>query len=367
VEVREVLDFTEQGEQGRISSILPGGSRPLWGLRIGGSAMIRDNIRKSAGVLLIVSGVCAAGTLSLWAPLGAVTGGEGASAKVIEVIGNVEVRGPGEAPGPAAPGDFIYEGWELTVPSGGEATLAMHDKTLREFTGPSTITISRDRVEAGTVLGNLTAAVADMLFSSNLQTSQAVMATRSIGDASGGASLPMLLQPAHGENLIAMPREFKWLGIRGVPLYRITLYSASEMMWQDTTQDPEVRWPVKDCNFEPGQTYYWVVEALVGNTTLRSSAGEFTLLDKNRTLELTQALDDAAASVSDGDRSLALRARLCLDTRAYSKALEVLNAAIETTPSREAFALRAEVNRALGLTEEALSDYRKAITLETTD
>ena len=33
-------------------------------------------------------------------------------------------------------------------------------------------------------------------------------------------------------------------------------------------------------------------------------------------------------------------------------------------PSREAFALRAEVNDALGLKEDALSDYRKAMGLE---
>jgi hypothetical protein len=316
---------------------------------------------------VVVHGMCAVGILCLSASLLAAPVEEAIGAKVIEITGQVEIGVPGQPPAAAAAGDFIYEGSELTIPRGGAATLAMYDKTLREFTGPSTVTISRDRIEAGTVLGNLTAAVADMLFSSNRPASQAVMATRAIGDASNAVSLPILTQPAPGENLTDMPRQFKWRGIRGVPLYRITVYSASEMMWQATTAETEIHWPIKDCHFEPGQTYYWVVEALVGNTTLRSEAGDFTLLDKDGATQLSRGLSEAATSTAEPARSLALQARLCLDMHAYSEALDVLDTAIETAPSREAFVLRAEVNDALGLKEEALSDYRKAMDLPSTD
>ena len=324
--------------------------------------MAREGFRNSARLILI-TGLCAMAILTLSSGPNATEVEKAISAKVIEIVGQVEVGAPGQPAGGATAGDFIHEGEQLIIPRGGSATLAMYDKTLREFTGPSTVTISRDKVESGTVLGNLTAAVADMLFSSSRPSSQAVMATRAIGDASDEVSLPILTQPAPGENLISMPRQFKWFGIRGVPLYRITVYSASEMMWQATSAETDVRWPAKDCNFDPGQTYYWVVEALVGNTTLRSEAGDFTLLEKESAADLLKVLDEAAASVSEPARALALQARLCLDMRAYSRALEVLNASIESAPTPEAFALRAEVNEALGLKEQAVSDYRRAVDL----
>jgi Tfp pilus assembly protein PilF len=106
-----------------------------------------------------------------------------------------------------------------------------------------------------------------------------------------------------------------------------------------------------------------VVEALVGNTILRSQAGEFNLLDKVRGGELASALSEAEASVSDAALALALKARLCLSSQAYSRAIEILDESIEAAPSSEAYALRAEVNDALGRSEQAIEDYRKAVNL----
>ena len=319
--------------------------------------------------ILVSLCICAAVILALTATaFSADAAGEGeAGAKVIEIEGKVEITAEGQAAREAKPGDFVYEGEDLTIKSGGAATLAMYDKTLREFTGPATLSIRKGSVEGGTVLGNLTAAVADMLFSSNPQSSQAVMATRSIDTGDDVVSLPVLTQPAPGENLVSMPRQFKWRGIRGVPLYRVTVYNSSEVMWQTTTAEAKVRWPVKDCDFASGQTYYWVVEALVGNTVLRSQAGEFTLLDKESSAGLARVLGEADASVSDPAISLALKARLCLDSRSYSKAMEVLDGSIEAAPSAEAYAMRAEVNDALGRSEDAIADYRKAMSLAATD
>jgi hypothetical protein len=317
--------------------------------------------------LTAIPGICAVGILLLSSPLPAIEGEKAVTAKVIEIVGKVEIAPPGQDPRTVAPGDFIYEDEEVTIPRGGAAILAIHDNTLREFRGPSTVTISLDRIEAGSVLGTLTTTVSDMLFSSSQPASQAVMATRAVGDATNEVSLPVLIQPAPGEHLISMPRQFRWRGIRGVSLYRITLYNASEMMWQTTTPETEVRWPGKDLRFDPGQTYYWVVEALVGNTALRSEACDFTLLERADVEGLSKALSEAAASIAEPARSLPLQVRLCVDMRAYSMALEVLNASIEDAPPPEAFALRAEVYKTLGLKDQAVSDYRRAVTLLRTD
>ncbi len=318
---------------------------------------------------LVFLGMCTFLLLAMTVPPLAAdaAGDKDAAAKVIEIKGTVEITAEGQAAREAKPGDFVYEGEDLTIHNGSAATLAMYDKTLREFTGPTTLSIREGSAEGGTVLGNLTAAVADMLFSSNPQSSQAVMATRSIDMGADVVSLPVLTQPAPGENLASMPRQFRWRGIRGVPLYRVTVYNSSEVMWQATTAEVKVRWPVKDCEFGSGQTYYWVVEALVGNTVLRSQAGEFTLLDKESAAGLARVLGEADASVSDPAMSLALKARLCLDSQAYSKAMEVLDGSIEAAPSAEAYALRAQVNDALGRTEDAIADYKKAMSLAVTD
>lgn len=330
--------------------------------------MRKSSIATVPGVTVIL-GLCVLVFVALTAPLlsSEAPGNRKIGAKVVKVKGPAEVSSEGLKSRQVKWGEFIYEGENLTIYRGGSATLAMYDRSLREFSGPTTLTVSKGSAEGGTVLGNLTAAVADMLFSSSPQTSQAVMATRSIDAGDDVIALPVLTQPAPGEHLVSMPRQFRWRGIRGVPLYRITVYSSNEVMWQSTTSDAAIRWSVKDCDFAPGQTYYWVVEALVGNTVLRSQAGEFTLLDKEEGAGLAKVLSEAGASVSDPSLSLALKARLCLDSQAYSRAMELLDQSIEATPSAEAYTIRAEVNDALGLTEEAVSDYRRAMSLTATD
>lgn len=330
--------------------------------------MRKSSVATVPGVTVIL-GICVLVFLALTAPLlsSEAPGNRKIGAKVVKVKGPAEVSSEGLKSRQVKWGEFIYEGESLTIYRGGSATLAMYDRSMREFNGPATLTIREGTTEGGTVLGRLTAAVADILFRSSPQTSQAVMATRSIDTGDDVIALPVLTQPAPGEHLVSMPRQFRWRGIRGVPLYRITVYNSSEVMWQNTTSDATIRWPVKDCDFASGQTYYWVIEALVGNTVLRSQAGEFTLLDKEEAAGLGNTLSEAEASVSDPALSLALKARLCLDSQAYSRAMELLDQSIEAAPSAEAYALRAEVNDVLGLTEEAVSDYRRAVSLTATN
>jgi tetratricopeptide (TPR) repeat protein len=146
-----------------------------------------------------------------------------------------------------------------------------------------------------------------------------------------------------------------------VPLYRVSVYSASQMMWQSTTAELEASCPARTCDFRPGETYHWVVEALVGNTTLRSGAAVFTIAPADHMSSLARALTDADASVTDPRSAMALKVRLCLDSGAYTRALALLDQAIAAAPSRPAYALRAEVNSRMGLVEEALGDYRKAL------
>jgi len=302
--------------------------------------------------------LCGAGPLVFSAE----TSGGSVGAKVVGAAGGVTAGVPGGALRTLGPGDVVRFGEEIAISEGGSATIALSDKTLREFAGPATLTIRADAGPAGgTVLGNLTAAMADMLFSGKQRASDAVMATRGAESGEEAASVPTLIHPAPGENLLEAPRQFRWKGIEGVPLYRVSVYSPNQMMWQGTTPETEASCAPKTCEFKPGEVYYWVVEAVVGNTTLRSQAASFAVLAADEKSALSAAMGDADASLADPTVAAVVKARLCLDAGAYSKALELLDKAVATSANRSTYMLRAEANGAIGLAEEALSDYKAAI------
>lgn len=178
-----------------------------------------------------------------------------------------------------------------------------------------------------------------------------------------GAPALVLTQPAPGENLTNMPGEFKWRGIRGVRRYRVAVYTSSRMMWEITTPESKARWSAKDCDFRPGETYHWAVEALVGNTGLTSEAAGFTILSRESVTDLANALKSVDASVMDSAAAFTAKAQICLDARAFSKALEMLDKSIEISPSRPAYTLRAEIRGAIGLHEDAILDLMKAMAI----
>jgi tetratricopeptide (TPR) repeat protein len=190
------------------------------------------------------------------------------------------------------------------------------------------------------------------------------MATRQAqGTAESDLTVPVLLHPASGERLLDPPRQFRWMSVQGVPLYRVSLYNTSEMMWQSTISDTKAACPPRTCDFRPGETYYWVVEALVGNTTLRSEAADFRVLDRDSRAVLYKALEETDATVADVGMASLLKARLCADARVFSKALEILDGHLRQSPDRSAYLLRAELGEIMGLKENAISDYKRATAL----
>jgi len=288
---------------------------------------------------------------------------QAAGAKVVELKGGAEAAASGGSARALRAGDVVDFGEDVRVIEGSSATLALPDNTLRAFFGPVTISIRQGASPSGgTVLGHLTAGVAQALFGGKQRAAEAVLATRSAeAGAEPKASVPALVYPAPGENLLDAPKQFRWVAIEGVPLYRVSVYGANQMMWQGTTSESKAGCPAKTCDFKPGEIYYWVVEALVGNTTLRSQAADFTVLAAEERGSLVAALGEAGASVSDADAAVALKARLCLDSRAYAKALEVIDEAITASPTPSAYVLRGDIKDAMGLPGEALEDYREGL------
>ncbi|MFQ6003599.1 MAG: hypothetical protein ACE5KJ_07625, partial [Candidatus Zixiibacteriota bacterium] len=191
---------------------------------------------------------------------------------------------------------------------------------------------------------------------------EVVMTTRRVEGWEGSKSyLPLLVHPAPGSNVLEKPTKFEWRKAEGIPLYRISLFSTDQLLWQGTTSDSYIDCPPEHCNFTPGEEYYWVVEGLIGNSTLKSKAADFKVLSEDARSELGRAIKETDSSCPDPELSALIKVRLCLDLNLYDKALELFDSYWkEGSLNRRAYLLRAEIKEKMGLFEDAFFDYKTA-------
>jgi len=289
--------------------------------------------------------------------------GELMSARVLEVEGVVQSKMFGEKIRLLRPGDFLRIGEELSVRADSWVTLAMADSTVRKFDGPATITIEEDlRKTGGGILARLGSAIVGVLFSQEKERPEAVMTTRRVESLEENKScLPLLVRPSPGSNVLEKPTRFEWRKVEGVPLYRVSVYSQDRILWQGTTSDSEIDCPSEHCSLEPGELYYWVVEGIIGNSTLRSKAADFKVLPEDTRSELYEALRETDSSCPDPELSTLIKVRLCLNLSLYHKALEIFDSYWkEGSLDRRAYMLRAEIKERIGLLEDAFFDYKNA-------
>jgi len=291
------------------------------------------------------------------------SGSDSIWARVLEVEGGVESKISDEETRLLEPGGFLKVGQELSLRSESSVTLVMQDSTVRKFDGPATITIKEDFPKTdGSVLARLGSAIVRLLFIREEQRPEEVLAPREVEDLEDQERyLPLLVYPAPGSVVLEKPAKFEWRKIEGVPLYRVSVYSSNRILWQWTTSDSHIDCPAEHCNFKYGKLYYWVVEGLIGDSALRSKAGEFEVLPQDARSELYEAL-------SDPNLSILIKVRLCLNLNVYDKALELANSHWdEGSFDRKAYLLRAEIKEKMGLFEDASLDYRSASSFPAAD
>jgi hypothetical protein len=326
-------------------------------LRAVRSALIVLTLPLMAG--LSVSHCCAEGELP------DTVGGE-----VIEVKGTVEVKRSDEEAMLLQAGDIVHIGDLVIIRSGSTLLMAVADKTVRRFAGPTAIEIKETPEDmGGSVLANLGSGVVDLLFAQKRKTSEAVMATRT-PDTEGEmkCTLPVLISPSQGSALLEIPGEFRWQKIVGVPLYRVSVYSSDRMLWQGTTSDSRIRRSRETCELNAGETYYWVVEALVGNSSVRSETAEFTVLDRAAIAKIRAALSEVDSACSDPELGILIKVRLCLDWKLHGEALRVIDSHFKDEPhSQRAHALRAQAYEEAGLVEQAMLSYKRALSLQSAE
>jgi hypothetical protein len=290
-------------------------------------------------------------------------------AKVIEVEGTVESTVSGGETQVLRPGDLVRAGEKINVRDRGMLVLAMSDKTVREFAGPTTIEIAQDAGDTGgNVVANLSSGVIDLLFGREEGRTEAVMATRAATADETKTALPVLIDPAPYSGLLDIPRIFRWRSVEGVRLYRVSVYDSKQLLWQGTTSDNDTRCPDEYCDFRPGGVYYWMVEALVGNSSLRSTAAEFRILDKAEQSSFRDAVGQTDSAVSDPALAMSIKVRMCLGLRLYSRALDLIESHYgDRELDREGYYLRAQVYEAMGLIENAFRDYKSALSVPGTE
>jgi hypothetical protein len=277
-------------------------------------------------------------------------------AKVLELEGTVESKMSGQETRSLRPGMSLTIGEELDVGSESWIVLMMADSSVRKFNGPASITMEENVPEVGgSILTRVGSAIVELLFAREDESSEVVMVTRlpdRPDDPAGKKShLPLLVHPSPGSSVFQGSKRFEWRTVEGIPLYRVSVYGWDRLLWQATTSNSSVDCPQEHCNFKPGETYHWVVEGLIGNSSLRSKPAEFKVLSEEVSYQLQHAL-------SNPDLSIPAKARLCLSLNLYEEALRLPKG---TELSRqETHLLRAEIKERMGLFEDALFEYRSA-------
>jgi hypothetical protein len=290
---------------------------------------------------------------------------DGIYASVLEIKGMVQSQAPDGKAELVKPGDFINMGDKLNLGQESWVVLMMADSTIRKFSGPATITIREEsKGDDENVLARLGSAIVELLFAREEGDPEVAMVTRLLDKLpeEQKGNLPLTIYPVGGSGVVGTPKRFEWRKIEGVPLYRVAVYSWDRLMWQDTTSDSYIQCPAEKCVFIPGERYYWGVEALVGNTSLRSKGAVFKILPEGTDQQLIEEFKRIDSSCSDTVLCNLIKVRLLLALDLYRDALELLNSPfVGAAPQAEIHQLRAEILGMMGLYEEAFREYHKAI------
>ena len=285
-------------------------------------------------------------------------------AEILEIQGAAESQVPGGRAKSLMPGMRVTIGEELSLKPESWIVLLMADSTIRKFSGPATMTVTAEfSKDQGSVLTRLSSAITGLFFAQEKESPEAAMVTRMMEEWPGDQklNLPLLVHPAQGSSVVGRPAEFQWRKLEGVPLYRVSVYSWDRLMWQGTTSDSYIQCPAETCVFVPGERYYWGVEALIGNTSLRSKGAEFRILAEEVDSRLNQEFKRIDSSCSDPDLCNLIKVRLLLALNLYRDALELLDSPSGRIASQtETHRLRAEILGVMGLYEEAFREYRSA-------
>jgi len=285
-------------------------------------------------------------------------------ARALEVEGSVESKLSDEEARSLEPGDFVKVGQQLILSSESSVTLVIQDSTVRKFRGPAILAFTEVLPKTrGNILARLGSGIVALLFAREKESSEETMAPRTVEALEElEMRVPLLVHPAPGSSLLEKSTRFRWRKVAGVPVYRVSLYSPNRLLWQGTTSDFHIDCPSERCEFKCGKPYYWTVEAVIGESVLRSETAEFEILSEDARSEVYGVLQEVDSSITDENLCLSIKVRICLSLGIYDKALELINSSRDKESfDRRTYLLRAEIKEKMGLFEDAWLDYKAAL------
>lgn len=288
--------------------------------------------------------------------------GDSAMARIIELNVPVEINRT-EAK-MVSPGMFLTESDTLTIPEEGRVTLLFRDGTIAPFVGPAIVALSpaQNEQQQGVPV-KLGSALLSLFFSRERKAEDVIMGTREPKPADTSASrVVSLLYPPPGCHLIASPRQLRWQPIEAGCRYTVSLFDVNRLLWQKKTNNTAVELPPAGSPVQPGNVYWWQVEAEVGDAFVSSHQAAFYILDETEAVALGQRLAEIDSSVIDPKLSRLLKASLYCDLGLQMECYREIQSVLKAFPSDyTASLMRAALLEKTSLLDQAVEAYKETV------
>lgn len=283
-------------------------------------------------------------------------------ARVLECSAPVEINRSDERV--ASPGMYLTVRDTLTIPAGTQVTLLFQDGAIMEFKGPATVGMqSNSFKERGGFLAELAASLKELLFSEKDIYQDVQLGVRYPNlPAETSLRVPQLLLPIPGTNLLEPPVHLRWQPVEGVFLYSVSLFDRNELLWQRKTKNDFIEIPGTELDLEQGQDYVWIVEAIIGNSSLRSEPAVFSILDKGRLSEFASMISNVDNSSIDSDLAEILKLHVYSDFNLKNECYQQVELILKSRPREyTAQIMKAQLLEDMGLYDRAAEIYKTAL------
>jgi hypothetical protein len=283
-------------------------------------------------------------------------------ARVLQCNGPVEINRSDEHL--VVPGIYLSTKDTVIIPDGTQLTLVFQDGTIRQFKGPATVDFQSGSLQNQPgMLTKLAVSLKELLFSDEKTQQDVQMGVRHPGlPIEAILKVPRLLVPIPGSALLQAPTQLRWQPIQGVFLYSVSMFDSNQRLWVKETKNNSIDLSSSEVGFLPGNTYLWTVEAVIGNSTLRSDPASFKILDERHTAQLTEVLSKIDESSVDDLMNQTLKLHVYSDFNLKNECYRQAELILENHPGEyTAQMVKAQLLEEMGLYDQALEIYKAVL------
>ncbi|MBN1213787.1 MAG: hypothetical protein JXA92_14545 [candidate division Zixibacteria bacterium] len=259
---------------------------------------------------------------------------------------------------------LLFAGDTLSVPENGSVTLLFRDGRVKQITGPARTTVSAGmETFPDKLLTRLTSALLNLFFAGEKEQEDAYLFVRDpMNNYSAPVSVPPLVFPPDNCRLVDVPSQLRWQPVKGVYIYRVSIYDNHKLLWEGTTNQTTLDIPTGTFKFEPGNTYLWMVEARVGEVELCSQQADFYVLSDEERITLNQQLAEITGAPLDDKLKSVLRIQFYRDRNLKLACYREIQMMLNNYPDDySTLIMKAELLREMGFFEEAVEVYRNIV------